>query len=147
MRVIAQDGTPRDLYDAPANAFVADFIGEANILPCEIAAGRGRHGRGEAWPYRSQTAVTGPERWSRSTGSEAEPPGDRITRHAKRVACDDFESDLRGQRYGVYRGNADTPRFRGFPRGRRATTGWRNRGFDVFAVRYCLDQKLDSPGR
>ena len=36
--VIAQDGTPRDLYDAPANAFVADFIGEANILPCEIAA-------------------------------------------------------------------------------------------------------------
>ena len=36
--VIAQDGTPRDLYDAPANAFVADFIGEANILPCEIAS-------------------------------------------------------------------------------------------------------------
>ena len=36
--VIAQDGTPRDLYDAPANAFVADFIGEANILPCTIAA-------------------------------------------------------------------------------------------------------------
>ncbi len=33
---IAQDGTPRDLYDTPANAFVADFIGEANILPCEI---------------------------------------------------------------------------------------------------------------
>jgi iron(III) transport system ATP-binding protein len=29
--VIAQDGTPRELYDAPANAFVADFIGEANI--------------------------------------------------------------------------------------------------------------------
>jgi len=34
--VIAQDGTPRDLYDAPANAFVADFIGEANIFDCEI---------------------------------------------------------------------------------------------------------------
>ena len=36
--VIAQEGTPRDLYDAPANAFVADFIGEANIFPCEIAS-------------------------------------------------------------------------------------------------------------
>ncbi len=35
---IAQDGTPRELYDAPANAFVADFIGEANIFPCEISA-------------------------------------------------------------------------------------------------------------
>ncbi|KAB2875377.1 MAG: ABC transporter ATP-binding protein [Bauldia sp.] len=36
--VISQEGTPRDLYGAPANAFVADFIGEANILPCEIVA-------------------------------------------------------------------------------------------------------------
>ena len=34
--VIAQEGTPRDLYDAPANAFVADFIGEANLLDCVI---------------------------------------------------------------------------------------------------------------
>ena len=36
--VIAQEGTPRDLYDAPANAFVADFIGEANLLDCVIDA-------------------------------------------------------------------------------------------------------------
>ena len=34
--VIAQTGTPRELYEAPDTAFVADFIGEANILPCEI---------------------------------------------------------------------------------------------------------------
>jgi len=34
--VVAQDGTPRELYDAPVSAFVADFIGEANILPCEV---------------------------------------------------------------------------------------------------------------
>jgi iron(III) transport system ATP-binding protein len=33
---IAQIGTPRQLYDAPADRFVADFIGEANIIPCEI---------------------------------------------------------------------------------------------------------------
>jgi iron(III) transport system ATP-binding protein len=31
--VIAQSGTPRDLYEEPADAFVADFIGEANIVP------------------------------------------------------------------------------------------------------------------
>ncbi len=35
---IAQDGTPRDLYEAPANAFVADFIGEANIFACRVEA-------------------------------------------------------------------------------------------------------------
>lgn len=34
---IAQIGTPRELYDAPADRFVADFIGEANIIPCEIS--------------------------------------------------------------------------------------------------------------
>jgi iron(III) transport system ATP-binding protein len=28
--VIAQDGTPRDLYDAPGDVFVAGFMGEAN---------------------------------------------------------------------------------------------------------------------
>jgi iron(III) transport system ATP-binding protein len=35
---IAQDGTPRELYDAPASAFVADFIGEANIFDCEVVS-------------------------------------------------------------------------------------------------------------
>ena len=35
---IAQMGTPRELYDLPVDSFVADFIGEANLLPCEIAA-------------------------------------------------------------------------------------------------------------
>jgi iron(III) transport system ATP-binding protein len=33
---IAQKGTPRELYEAPADAFVADFIGEANLIPCEV---------------------------------------------------------------------------------------------------------------
>jgi iron(III) transport system ATP-binding protein len=33
---IAQIGTPRELYDAPVDSFVADFIGEANLIPCEI---------------------------------------------------------------------------------------------------------------
>ena len=40
---IEQVGTPAELYDAPASAFVADFIGEANILHgslVEAAAGR-----------------------------------------------------------------------------------------------------------
>ena len=35
---IAQIGTPRQLYDAPNDRFVADFIGEANLLACEIVS-------------------------------------------------------------------------------------------------------------
>jgi len=34
--IIAQAGTPRELYDAPVSEFVADFIGEANILDVYI---------------------------------------------------------------------------------------------------------------
>ncbi|MGE3875912.1 MAG: ABC transporter ATP-binding protein [Parvibaculaceae bacterium] len=33
---IAQAGTPADLYERPADAFVADFIGSANLVPGEI---------------------------------------------------------------------------------------------------------------
>lgn len=35
---IAQKGTPRALYDAPNDRFVADFIGEANLLACDIVS-------------------------------------------------------------------------------------------------------------
>lgn len=35
---IAQQGSPRALYEAPASAFIADFMGEANVLPCEVSA-------------------------------------------------------------------------------------------------------------
>jgi iron(III) transport system ATP-binding protein len=34
---IAQDGTPRGLYEAPADRFVVNFMGEASILPVEIS--------------------------------------------------------------------------------------------------------------
>ncbi len=33
---IAQEGTPRDLYEAPNSAFIADFIGDANLADCWI---------------------------------------------------------------------------------------------------------------
>ena len=33
---IAQVGSPRELYEAPASAFIADFMGEANIVDCEV---------------------------------------------------------------------------------------------------------------
>ena len=38
---IQQIGTPSEIYNAPATLFVADFIGESNILPATAAAVRG----------------------------------------------------------------------------------------------------------
>lgn len=31
---IAQTGSPSDLYEVPESAFIADFIGDANVIPC-----------------------------------------------------------------------------------------------------------------
>lgn len=39
---IAQIGTPRDLYERPASPFVADFIGDANLIAGQVAGGRFR---------------------------------------------------------------------------------------------------------
>ena len=38
---IAQLGTPRDLYLRPRSRYVADFIGNANLLACQVLARRG----------------------------------------------------------------------------------------------------------
>ncbi len=40
---VAQKGPPRDLYEQPASAFIADFIGEANVVPCDIVNVEGDH--------------------------------------------------------------------------------------------------------
>jgi iron(III) transport system ATP-binding protein len=39
--VIAQSGRPRELYEEPANLFVADFIGDANIVDAELSVWSG----------------------------------------------------------------------------------------------------------
>ena len=33
---IAQVGTPRELYERPNSSFIADFIGDANLITCDI---------------------------------------------------------------------------------------------------------------
>jgi iron(III) transport system ATP-binding protein len=42
---IAQVGQPRDLYEEPSNLFVANFIGDANIVDAELQAPDGAHAR------------------------------------------------------------------------------------------------------
>ena len=37
---IAQEGSPRDLYQRPNSPFIADFIGDANLLDCEVISTR-----------------------------------------------------------------------------------------------------------
>ena len=44
---ILQVGTPEDIHDRPSDRFVADFIGESNIVPVDLVTVDG-HGRGRA---------------------------------------------------------------------------------------------------
>ena len=37
---ISQIGSPRDLYERPQSLFVANFIGDSNILPCEVTGSK-----------------------------------------------------------------------------------------------------------
>ena len=57
--VIAQDGTPRDLYDAPASRFVADFIGEANIFDCQVESVNGEMASVLVGEYRTELPARG----------------------------------------------------------------------------------------
>ncbi|MBT8475356.1 MAG: ABC transporter ATP-binding protein, partial [Alphaproteobacteria bacterium] len=56
---IAQIGAPRELYDAPVDRFVADFIGEANIIPCEIVSVEGDVAEIAIEDYRYRLASRG----------------------------------------------------------------------------------------
>ncbi|MHA6687457.1 ABC transporter ATP-binding protein [Mesorhizobium sp. A556] len=47
---IAQDGTPRELYNAPANRFIADFMGDANLLDVAVTGLDGAHALVSAGP-------------------------------------------------------------------------------------------------
>ncbi|MEM7059566.1 MAG: ABC transporter ATP-binding protein [Pseudomonadota bacterium] len=40
---VQQIGTPAEIYDDPANRFVADFIGETNLIEAEVTAVNGDH--------------------------------------------------------------------------------------------------------
>jgi iron(III) transport system ATP-binding protein len=54
--VIAQDGTPRTLYEAPASEFVAGFMGEANRVDAQLESRDGAMGIVRLGPLRVQLA-------------------------------------------------------------------------------------------
>ena len=54
---IAQVGSPRDIYFAPANRFVAEFIGSANIFDAECRDG---HARTAGRTAKVENSLAGP---------------------------------------------------------------------------------------
>ncbi len=66
---VEQVGAPRDLYERPANRFVADFIGSANLIPGKVRAlSNGR-----------ASIITGFGEWTARDLCGAFPPGTAVT--------------------------------------------------------------------
>jgi iron(III) transport system ATP-binding protein len=59
---IAQRGTPRELYEEPANLFVADFIGDANVIDAEVVEERGERGLVRLGPLQMELSRRGAQR-------------------------------------------------------------------------------------
>jgi iron(III) transport system ATP-binding protein len=57
---IAQQGTPHELYEAPASRFLADFIGDANLVDGELAAARTFVANGASAPVVAAGVPAGP---------------------------------------------------------------------------------------
>jgi multiple sugar transport system ATP-binding protein len=57
---IAQVGTPRELYERPANLFVAQFIGspKMNVMPCETKDGQFALAGGRGGAFAGEGAAT-----------------------------------------------------------------------------------------
>lgn len=49
---VAQDGTPRELYNEPTNRFIADFMGDANLLDVEVLSRDGANAEVRLGPVR-----------------------------------------------------------------------------------------------
>ena len=93
--VVAQDGTPRDLYEKPANAFVADFIGEANIFDCDVTSVEGDRATVHLGPVMLHLAARGRRARSREVGGAAKPHRHQERRLARHIARQAEEGHLR----------------------------------------------------
>ncbi|WP_299210690.1 ABC transporter ATP-binding protein [uncultured Tateyamaria sp.] len=92
---IAQIGTPSDLYEAPSSAFIADFIGDANLVHCEVEnVSKGR-----------ATAVMNGQRLSILSGEIPKGPAQMVLRpHALNLGFPD-QPGLEGEiSYAAYLG-------------------------------------------
>ena len=144
--VIAQDGTPRELYDAPANAFVADFIGEANIFDCEVEAVEDGKATVRLGPLTLQTAGrrrTGRARRSSRRGRAASTLASG--RHAEHAARHARQGHLCRQPSRIRRRHGIRRRVRGVAGRRRAVRARDSGRHRLCRARAGADQSMIRP--
>ena len=136
---IAQQGSPRELYEAPASPFIADFIGEANVVPCNVIDIRGVEatvsveGLQHIVPARgakhgkSQLAIR-PSAITLEPAETAAFPG-RISHAAYLGDHIEYEAETSGGTLFVVDPSVDRP----LAPGTRVAIGLKNRGIAIIA--------------
>jgi spermidine/putrescine transport system ATP-binding protein len=129
---IEQLGTPTELYETPATAFVASFLGVSNLIPGTVSGSdtvRLRHGlevrvRPEALTGRSGEVAVGirPEKIALGQGQTNELDGTVVEEAYVGVATQ-YIVDTDCGRLTVYRQNA-SPGLNGASPGQRLTISW-----------------------
>ncbi|WP_348520778.1 ABC transporter ATP-binding protein [Algicella marina] len=91
---LLQVGGPREIYEQPANRFVADFIGETNFLEGEAVAGAVRLATGESVPVADDTPRGAVTLAIRPEHVSVLPPGTADTLAATLVDSTYFGTDM-----------------------------------------------------
>jgi spermidine/putrescine ABC transporter ATP-binding subunit len=147
---IAQVGTPRALYEEPANLFVADFLGDSNLLPGKIVAVANGHaevetgsgqvihaqpGKLDATVGRRIVVLVRPEDMSVAAGSAACSDGTSIGGTVAEISYhgDSYRLDIA---VGTDRLKVKVPRRAGADMvpGRSVTVSWRHEAARLLAV-------------
>jgi iron(III) transport system ATP-binding protein len=86
---IQQIGAPLELYDRPANRFVAGFLGAANLLEGEIAGSSFRHVSGLTVELAEKPAQARPILMVRPQNLtlSADPSGAAVVRHREHLGA------------------------------------------------------------
>ena len=160
---VAQVGTPRVLYEAPASLFVADFLGDSNLLAAKVMRADGDEivveiGSGEtiratrgtrATPEGSRVVVLiRPEDMSVATTPERGDGHDALTGHVKDISYhgDTFKLDVAvGEE--VLKVKVAREHGAGMERGRQVFLRWKSAAARVLPAAELPNDAPDGDGR
>ncbi len=137
--IIEQAGSPRELYEEPVSEFIADFIGEANVLPADVLGVEGGDAQvsigGVELTLPARGATPGPARVAARanaiTVTEGGVPGlgGRIASSAYLGDHVEYEVETDTGRLFAIDTGGDTP----LPAGTEVAVGFRPRGLALIS--------------
>ena len=84
---VEQTGTPREIFERPANPFVMDFLGNVNVFHGHVVRGRMKAGASRSTTRRTRTTSRGRRRPSSAPTSSRSLPSGTAARASRGRSC------------------------------------------------------------